>query len=91
MNMLKEMIEKRFEFDVDKARNSGGFGTPYPYDYVNGARWQHNQLKSEVLPILLECVEALEFFEDLDKQSPVLKLTSPAIQALERLRKWSES
>jgi len=67
--------------------------------------WNHNDLKNEVLPILLECVEALEKVS-LKKTMIVYSHSEEFMngantafcqaseisdEALERLRKWSES
>jgi len=38
------VIELMGEFDEDKSRSAGGFGTAYPYDFVDGAKFQHKQM-----------------------------------------------
>jgi hypothetical protein len=41
---IQAVIELLGEFDEDKSRSAGGFGTAYPYDFVDGAKFQHEQM-----------------------------------------------
>ncbi len=92
MTTLKKKIEKKFEFSEHEAYYRLGYDSekePGVKFIIEGARGEFNQIKSEVLPILLECVEALEGYKDqFDYRTGMAKAT--ARQALDRLRKWSE-
>lgn len=64
----------------------------YKAGFFEGVRWQHAQLKSELLPILVEMAEALEsvgpdrFPYDIGSEYERDKVQ----QTLKMLKKWSE-
>jgi hypothetical protein len=45
---IQAVIELLGEFDEDKSRSAGGFGTAYPYDFVKGAKFQHEQMLNKL-------------------------------------------
>lgn len=66
MTTLKEKITQRFEFNESNASAEAkqferdfGYGDK-PMRFRAGAKWHNDQMKQDLLPILLECVEALE-------------------------------
>ena len=68
MTTMKEAIEKKFEFDETRSFNDwiewyeehGDTGTNEAFLFASELK--NNQMKQDLLPILLECVEALEFY-----------------------------
>lgn len=96
-----EEISINRECTCDDPDSGGCVYNDDKYCPVKAMEWKNNQLKSELLPILLECVEALEKYKDgtafeynrhirgeINFDSELSAAT--ANQALERLRKWSE-
>lgn len=67
---LKTLILRKFEFDEQKAlaefeHNPCSYRGPSDRNsFGEGARWQHNQIKNEVLPILFELGTTLEIIEN---------------------------
>lgn len=94
---LKTLIEKRFEFDGGRVFSESCLKlieTGFKMTAVDGARWQHNQIKSEVLPIFLELANDLETMQlgiVIEPKPDLTMAVHRALKALERLRKWSET
>ena len=111
MTTLKENIECKFEWNQSYDENKmcsiaseqmgvGPLNGAFKIGYVVGSKHQREQLKSEVLPILLDVVSALEeikayghseLCQFMKPVRPSYRCTEEeATEALERLRKWSE-
>lgn len=96
MDSLKTAIEKKFEFDVAPLERAYHEEEQAPEWYSRkvfaawGARWQHNQLTQDLLPILLEMTDYLTQIENMNawKHSEVCEAPTKAEAALERLREW---
>ena len=94
---LKTAIEKKFDWDLDKLKDQASAYelVSGPVGYSNGYRTASAELESEVLPILLECVEALETTcRQFTRGYPTFleweRIRIKNKQALEQIRKWSE-
>lgn len=88
---LRTLIEAKFKFKEALRANEGieqmKLGVAVDSAYIRAARVEHSQMKQEILPVLLECVEALKDIVDAPGDDSFLI----ARQALASLHKWAES